>query len=73
MKATLLLLLLFAVILPGTISAEQEKPGSCPNVDMPIPPLGLCKTTCSKDSDCSETKKCCKNGCGFMTCTTARP
>nr|A7X4K1.1 RecName: Full=Waprin-Phi1; Flags: Precursor [Philodryas olfersii]ABU68542.1 Waprin-Phi1 [Philodryas olfersii] len=51
----------------------DEKPGSCPNVDTPIPPLGLCKTTCSKDSDCSETKKCCKNGCGFMTCTTARP
>ncbi|XP_070600487.1 waprin-Phi1-like [Erythrolamprus reginae] len=48
------------------------RPGSCPNVDVPIPPLGLCRTTCQSDTNCQEGKKCCRNGCGFMTCETPR-
>nr|QSI84043.1 waprin [Calliophis bivirgatus] len=70
-------LLLLTVILLGmmgpVISAENEKIGSCPNVNVPIPPLGVCKTTCQTDSNCPNLKKCCKNGCGFMTCTLPKP
>uniref|UniRef100_A0A098M207 Waprin n=1 Tax=Hypsiglena sp. JMG-2014 TaxID=1550645 RepID=A0A098M207_9SAUR len=51
----------------------DDKPGSCPNMDMPIRPLAPCKSTCKTDSDCESTDKCCENGCGFMTCTWARP
>ncbi|XP_058032713.1 uncharacterized protein LOC131195101 [Ahaetulla prasina] len=51
----------------------KGKAGSCPNVDMPIPPLGLCTNTCSMDSQCPSNKKCCRNGCGYMTCSTPRP
>uniref|UniRef100_A0A0B8RYU0 Waprin 1 n=1 Tax=Philothamnus irregularis TaxID=1899461 RepID=A0A0B8RYU0_9SAUR len=67
MKARLLLLM--AVILLGMSSAEVEKAGSCPDMNQPIPPLGLCRTTCKTDSNCPEDKKCCQNGCGFMTCS----
>nr|A7X4L4.1 RecName: Full=Waprin-Lio1; Flags: Precursor [Erythrolamprus poecilogyrus]ABU68544.1 Waprin-Lio1 [Erythrolamprus poecilogyrus] len=59
-------------MLLGTTSAQVVRPGSCPNVDVPIPPLGLCRTTCQTDANCQEGRKCCKNGCGFMTCETAR-
>uniref|UniRef100_R4G2S5 WP-Den-30 n=1 Tax=Denisonia devisi TaxID=529689 RepID=R4G2S5_DENDV len=69
-------LLLFTVILLGmmgpVISTGIEKAGSCPDVNMPIPPLGICRTTCQTDSNCPDIKKCCKNGCGFMTCSTPK-
>uniref|UniRef100_A0A8C6Y4W2 WAP domain-containing protein n=1 Tax=Naja naja TaxID=35670 RepID=A0A8C6Y4W2_NAJNA len=48
----------------------DEKSGSCPDVSMPIPPLGICRTLCESDSGCPNIQKCCKNGCGFMTCAT---
>nr|P60589.1 RecName: Full=Nawaprin [Naja nigricollis]1UDK_A Chain A, Nawaprin [Naja nigricollis] len=51
----------------------NEKSGSCPDMSMPIPPLGICKTLCNSDSGCPNVQKCCKNGCGFMTCTTPVP
>lgn len=42
-----------------------EKPGSCPAI-----PKGrwICSSTCSVDSDCRGTMKCCKNRCGAMAC-----
>ncbi|KAM3839424.1 waprin-Phi1-like isoform 1-T1 [Vipera latastei] len=46
----------------------DEKPGSCPNVNMPIPPLGVCRDLCKSDSNCANEMKCCKNGCGYMSC-----
>ncbi|ETE59165.1 hypothetical protein L345_15106, partial [Ophiophagus hannah] len=51
----------------------DEKIGSCPDVSMPIPPLGICRTLCHTDSNCPDVQKCCKNGCGFMTCSTPQP
>uniref|UniRef100_A0A8C6Y1U2 WAP domain-containing protein n=1 Tax=Naja naja TaxID=35670 RepID=A0A8C6Y1U2_NAJNA len=67
-------LLLLTVILLGMmgpmISTASEKSGSCPDVSMPIPPLGICRTLCESDSGCPNIQKCCKNGCGFMTCAT---
>ncbi|CAK9831789.1 unnamed protein product [Anthophora retusa] len=43
----------------------REKPGSCPAV-----PKGrwVCSPTCSVDTDCRGTLKCCKNRCGALTC-----
>nr|A7X4I7.1 RecName: Full=Waprin-Thr1; Flags: Precursor [Thrasops jacksonii]ABU68540.1 Waprin-Thr1 [Thrasops jacksonii] len=70
MKARLLLL--SVVILVGMVSAENEKAGSCPDVNQPIPPLGLCRNMCESDSGCPNNEKCCKNGCGFMTCSRPR-
>ncbi|XP_043271571.1 waprin-Phi1-like [Venturia canescens] len=45
--------------------ARLEKPGSCPSV-----PTGrwVCSSTCSFDSDCRGTNKCCKNRCGAFAC-----
>nr|A7X4J4.1 RecName: Full=Waprin-Rha1; Flags: Precursor [Rhabdophis tigrinus tigrinus]ABU68541.1 Waprin-Rha1 [Rhabdophis tigrinus] len=66
-------LLLLGVILLGMmgpmVSAQDGKAGSCPDVNQPIPPLGVCKTTCATDSNCPDIQKCCKNGCGHMSCT----
>lgn len=44
---------------------SKEKPGSCPAI-----PKGrwICSSTCSVDSDCRSTMKCCKNRCGAMAC-----
>ncbi|XP_034191344.1 antileukoproteinase [Osmia lignaria lignaria] len=44
---------------------SKEKPGSCPAV-----PKGrwVCSPTCSVDSDCRGTLKCCKNRCGALAC-----
>ncbi|XP_078050936.1 WAP four-disulfide core domain protein 2 [Augochlora pura] len=43
----------------------QEKAGSCPAV-----PTGrwVCSPTCSVDSDCRGTLKCCRNRCGALAC-----
>ena len=48
----------------------NEKPGSCPKVDLPLTPLGLCRDQCQVDSQCSGQKKCCRNGCGKVSCVT---
>uniref|UniRef100_A0A1L8D652 BATXWAP1 n=2 Tax=Bothrops TaxID=8721 RepID=A0A1L8D652_BOTAT len=73
---TILCFLLGAILL-GMLgpmaSAEEKKPGSCPNVDMPIPPLGVCRNTCKTDSNCADKMKCCKNGCGYMSCSNPMP
>lgn len=44
-----------------------EKVGSCPAV-----PTGrwICSPTCSTDSDCRGSKKCCRNRCGALACQT---
>ncbi|KAK1337701.1 hypothetical protein QTO34_002334 [Cnephaeus nilssonii] len=42
----------------------NEKPGSCPKVDLPLTPLGLCRDQCQVDSECPDQMKCCLNGCG---------
>ncbi|XP_057338227.1 waprin-Phi1-like [Microplitis mediator] len=46
-------------------SKETEKPGLCPAT-----PTGrwVCSPTCTIDSDCQGTKKCCKNRCGALAC-----
>ncbi|EPQ11413.1 WAP four-disulfide core domain protein 2 [Myotis brandtii] len=47
-----------------------EKPGSCPKVDLPLTPLGLCRDQCQVDSECPDQMKCCLNGCGKVSCVT---
>uniref|UniRef100_A0A8C6RRV7 WAP four-disulfide core domain 2 n=1 Tax=Nannospalax galili TaxID=1026970 RepID=A0A8C6RRV7_NANGA len=47
-----------------------EKPGSCPNVD--LPQLGICEDQCEIDSQCPGNMKCCRNGCGKVSCVTPR-
>ncbi|XP_054001935.1 WAP four-disulfide core domain protein 2-like [Hylaeus anthracinus] len=46
-------------------TVSPEKPGSCP-----AEPKGrwVCSPTCSVDSDCRGTSKCCKNRCGALAC-----
>ncbi|XP_058431516.1 WAP four-disulfide core domain protein 2 isoform X1 [Marmota monax] len=53
---------------PGT---PEEKPGSCPNVD--LPQLGICQDQCQEDSQCTGPMKCCRNGCGKVSCVTPDP
>lgn len=48
----------------------EEKPGSCPKVDLPLTPLGLCRDQCQVDSECPDQMKCCLNGCGKVSCVT---
>ncbi|XP_035865776.1 WAP four-disulfide core domain protein 2 [Phyllostomus discolor] len=48
----------------------DEKPGSCPRVDLPLTPLGICRDQCQVDSQCPERMKCCRNGCGKVSCVT---
>ncbi|XP_076445004.1 uncharacterized protein LOC143282961 [Babylonia areolata] len=43
-----------------------EKVGRCPAPDQYS--FGICASTCSSDSDCAGSSKCCKNGCGATTC-----
>jgi len=45
------------------ISVRAIKQGTCPAP----PQIGICLQGCNADEDCSGTKKCCSNGCGF-TC-----
>lgn len=47
-----------------------EKPGTCPSVKPGIPMLGLCVNQCKMDSNCSGSLKCCRNGCGKVSCVT---
>ncbi|XP_050007251.1 WAP four-disulfide core domain protein 2 [Alexandromys fortis] len=47
-----------------------EKQGSCPSVD--FPKLGICEDQCQVDSQCPGSMKCCRNGCGKMTCATPK-
>ncbi|KAL6034139.1 hypothetical protein STEG23_035439 [Scotinomys teguina] len=58
---------------PPTVVEEEsnlEKQGTCPSVD--FPKLGICEDQCQLDSQCSGDMKCCRNGCGKMTCTTPK-
>ncbi|XP_045430870.1 WAP four-disulfide core domain protein 2 [Pipistrellus kuhlii] len=48
----------------------NEKPGSCPKVDSPLTPLGLCRDQCQVDSECPDQMKCCLNGCGKVSCVS---
>ncbi|CAO2577787.1 WAP four-disulfide core domain protein 2, partial [Lemmus lemmus] len=50
--------------------AYSEKQGSCPSVD--FPKLGICEDQCQVDSQCPGNMKCCRNGCGKMTCATPK-
>ncbi|XP_076753812.1 antileukoproteinase [Xylocopa sonorina] len=45
--------------------AATVKPGSCPAI-----PKGrwVCSPTCTVDSDCRGSLKCCKNRCGALAC-----
>lgn len=47
-----------------------EKPGTCPPVKPGIPMLGLCVNQCKTDSNCPGSLKCCRNGCGKVSCVT---
>ncbi|CAH6776818.1 WAP four-disulfide core domain protein 2 [Phodopus roborovskii] len=58
---------------PPTVVREEgdlEKQGACPSVD--FPKLGICEDQCQVDSQCSGNMKCCRNGCGKMTCATPK-
>ncbi|TEA15391.1 WAP four-disulfide core domain protein 2 [Globicephala melas] len=48
----------------------NEKKGSCPQVDIAFPQLGLCMDQCQVDSQCPGLLKCCHNGCGKVSCVT---
>ncbi|KAK4812805.1 hypothetical protein QYF61_022029 [Mycteria americana] len=50
--------------------AFAEKPGTCPPVSPGIPMLGVCTNQCKTDSNCSGSQKCCRNGCGKVSCVT---
>uniref|UniRef100_A0A194AT36 Waprin n=1 Tax=Micrurus tener TaxID=1114301 RepID=A0A194AT36_9SAUR len=65
----LLLTVTLLAMMGPMISTAIQKAGSCPDMSMPIRPLGICKTLCQTDSDCPDINKCCLNGCGFMTCS----
>uniref|UniRef100_A0A8C6WBQ0 WAP four-disulfide core domain protein 2 n=1 Tax=Nannospalax galili TaxID=1026970 RepID=A0A8C6WBQ0_NANGA len=52
------------------ILIRKQKPGSCPNVD--LPQLGICEDQCEIDSQCPGNMKCCRNGCGKVSCVTPR-
>uniref|UniRef100_A0A8C9PBM4 WAP domain-containing protein n=1 Tax=Spermophilus dauricus TaxID=99837 RepID=A0A8C9PBM4_SPEDA len=49
----------------------KEKPGACPSVD--LPQLGICQDQCQEDSQCPGPMKCCRNGCGKVSCVTPDP
>ncbi|XP_012513364.1 PREDICTED: WAP four-disulfide core domain protein 2 [Propithecus coquereli] len=51
-------------------SVPNEKKGSCPQVDISFPQLGLCQDQCQVDSQCPGQMKCCRNGCGKVSCVT---
>ncbi|KAI5215940.1 WAP four-disulfide core domain protein 2 [Manis pentadactyla] len=48
----------------------NEKRGSCPEVDIAFPQLGICQDQCQVDSECAGRLKCCRNGCGKVSCIT---
>ncbi|XP_036041139.1 WAP four-disulfide core domain protein 2 isoform X2 [Onychomys torridus] len=48
--------------------SNLEKQGTCPSVD--FPKLGICEDQCQLDKQCPDNMKCCRNGCGKMTCAT---
>uniref|UniRef100_A0A2K5SBX5 WAP four-disulfide core domain 2 n=2 Tax=Cebidae TaxID=9498 RepID=A0A2K5SBX5_CEBIM len=62
--ALLLGLLLFGFTL------VPDKEGSCPQVNSVFPQLGLCQDQCQVDSQCPGRMKCCRNGCGKVSCVT---
>ncbi|XP_062479777.1 waprin-Thr1-like isoform X3 [Pezoporus occidentalis] len=75
MKAAIVLLLgilaLCTHIQPDAAApANTEKPGTCPPVSPGIPMLGVCTNQCKSDSNCSGNQKCCRNGCGKVSCVT---
>uniref|UniRef100_A0A8C0XBS2 WAP domain-containing protein n=1 Tax=Castor canadensis TaxID=51338 RepID=A0A8C0XBS2_CASCN len=49
------------------LPAATEKAGTCPSVDFP---LGICEDQCEMDSQCPGKMKCCRNGCGKVSCVT---
>ncbi|EGV98305.1 WAP four-disulfide core domain protein 2 [Cricetulus griseus] len=49
---------------------DLEKQGACPSVD--FPKLGICEDQCQVDTQCPGNMKCCRNGCGKMTCATPK-
>ncbi|XP_006971054.3 WAP four-disulfide core domain protein 2 [Peromyscus maniculatus bairdii] len=56
---------------PPAVAEEEsnlEKQGACPSVD--FPKLGICEDQCQLDNQCPDNMKCCRNGCGKMTCAT---
>ena len=50
----------FHQFLPGPINVS--KPGECPAV--PEDSVGVCAQLCEDDSSCTDSQKCCSNGCG---------
>ncbi|XP_030837519.1 prestalk protein isoform X2 [Strongylocentrotus purpuratus] len=44
---------------------DASKAGSCPST-LSSDTVGICSDLCSSDTDCSETYKCCSNGCGHL-------
>ncbi|KAB0383736.1 hypothetical protein FD755_005653 [Muntiacus reevesi] len=54
----------------GERTGERKKKGSCPKVDSAFPQLGLCRDQCQVDSQCPDLLKCCRNGCGKVSCVT---
>uniref|UniRef100_A0A8C8TV25 WAP four-disulfide core domain 2 n=1 Tax=Peromyscus maniculatus bairdii TaxID=230844 RepID=A0A8C8TV25_PERMB len=60
--------LLLGLLLLFTHLSDAEKQGACPSVD--FPKLGICEDQCQLDNQCPDNMKCCRNGCGKMTCAT---
>lgn len=54
----------------ATFLCLSEKPGTCPPVNPGIPMLGVCANQCKTDANCSGAQKCCRNGCGKVSCVT---
>uniref|UniRef100_A0A8D2MAX4 WAP domain-containing protein n=1 Tax=Zonotrichia albicollis TaxID=44394 RepID=A0A8D2MAX4_ZONAL len=55
---------------PAMFFSLSEKPGTCPPVNPGIPMLGVCSNQCKTDANCAGIQKCCRNGCGKVSCVT---
>ncbi|XP_071805737.1 uncharacterized protein [Asterias amurensis] len=57
------------------IEAVQERPvihaGDCPLIDDGV--FGVCSESCNHDGNCTETQKCCSNGCGHSCMEVVQP
>ncbi|XP_033641761.1 prestalk protein-like isoform X2 [Asterias rubens] len=57
------------------IEAVQERPvihaGDCPLIDDGV--FGVCSESCHHDGNCTETQKCCSNGCGHSCMEVVQP
>ncbi|XP_074409615.1 uncharacterized protein LOC102068762 isoform X2 [Zonotrichia albicollis] len=64
------LLALWAELPAASAQNDTKKPGTCPPVNPGIPMLGVCSNQCKTDANCAGIQKCCRNGCGKVSCVT---